>query len=93
MRTYTELQQEFDTRAKRIKTTNEARAAGQSIYIAANFLKDNHIEPEPIEQARESTAEALERYEPEERAAFADALQVYFDTMNAITSKFRRGRQ
>lgn len=90
MRTYTELQQEFDTRAQRLKTTREARAAGQAIYIAANFLKDNGIEPGA--QTQEQITEALKSYPTEEQTAFADALQVYFDTFDRLTERLTGGQ-
>ena len=41
------------------------------------------------QQAQQRAAEALEQYPQEEQEAFADTLNAYFKTVNAITSRLR----
>lgn len=89
MRSYKELESEFDTAAEKKRLAKSARDRARVLFIAGNFLEDNKIAPIPTEQARERAAEALERYPQEEQEAFADTLNTYFKTMNAITSRLR----
>lgn len=93
MRSYKELETEFDTATEKKRLAKSARGKARVIFIAVNFLEDNKIAPIPTEQAQQRAAEALERYPQEEQEAFADTLNTYFETMNAITSRFRSGRQ
>lgn len=89
MRSYKELETEFDTTAEKKRLAKSARDRARVLFIAGNFLEDNKIAPIPTEQAQQRAAEALERYPQEEQEAFADTLNTYFETMNAITSRLR----
>lgn len=90
MRSYKELESEFDTAAERKRLAKSKRPTAKALYIAGSFLEDNKITPIPTAQAQQRAAEALEHYPQEEQEAFADTLKAYFDTMNAITSRLRR---
>lgn len=89
MRSYKELETEFDTAAEKKRLAKSARGKARVLFIAGNFLEDNKIAPIPTEQAQQRAAEALERYPQAEQEAFADTLNTYFETMNAITSRLR----
>lgn len=89
MRSYKELESEFDTAAEKKRLAKSKRPTAKALYIAGSFLEDNKITPIPTEQAQQRAAEALEQYPQEEQEAFADTLNAYFKTVNAITSRLR----
>lgn len=92
MRSYKELEQEYIETAKRHRLPKPTQAFGKPLFIAGAFLTDNEIEPTPRAEARERAAEALERYEPEERAAFTLSLQAYFETLDNLADRLTGGR-
>lgn len=89
MRSYTELQSEFDTKAKRAKCTEAEKERGRAVYIAANFLKDNNIE---FAEGKQQALEALKNYPAGEQVAFSQSLELYFETLDAITERLKGGR-
>lgn len=91
MRTYKELEAEFEEAAKK-KLSKEAAEIGKVMYIAGNFLEDNKISPMPKEQARERAAEALEHYPQEEQEVFSSVLGAYFKAIDNICARLG-GRQ
>lgn len=92
MRTYKELEAEFEEAAKK-KLSKETAKFGKALYIAGNFLEDNKIEPIPTEQAQQRAAEALEHYPQEEQEAFSSVLGAYFKAIDSICARFGGGRQ
>jgi hypothetical protein len=93
MRSYTELEKEFETAAEKKRLAKSARERARALFIAGNFLEDHHIAPIPTEQARQRATAELEHYAQEEQEAFSRILEDYFTTLEAIANRFRRGRQ
>ena len=91
MRSYKELETEFDTAAEKKRLAKSKRPTAKALYIAGCFLEDNKIDPIPREQAQQRAAAALEDYPQEQQEAFSHTLEAYFAAFDSIMTRLRGG--